>query len=163
MVPRQDIQGETGNLTLRVKFFLTCAALALVLFCTIYTARVTTADWQNLQQQTALVKAKDVRTIRPWMSLSYIARTYQVPENYLIAALKLPHPKDPRLSHETLDTLSFQTKRPVNVLLLQTQNAIISYRKPHTTPGKGHIFPPPQSNLEQQDCLLACVAGREEL
>ncbi|HLZ61982.1 MAG TPA: hypothetical protein VKR06_33985 [Ktedonosporobacter sp.] len=145
-------------MALRVKFFLTCAALVLVLFCTIYTARVTTADWQNFQRQTALVKAKDVHTIRSWMSITYIARTYHVPESYLIQSLRLPDPKNPRLSHETLVTLASYTKRPVDELIRQTQNAIISYHKQHPGSVNGSGGPPPVGTVFSESAV-----GREAL
>jgi hypothetical protein len=109
-------------------------ALVLVLGCALYTAKVTAAAWQSFQQTRTLSIAKDARTIQPWMSIAFIAHTYQVPERYLVQALNLPAKSDPRLTHISLVSLATRTKRPINTLIHVVQSAVNTYHKQHPLP-----------------------------
>jgi hypothetical protein len=74
-------------------------------------------------------------TIRPWMSVPYVARSYRVPPHVLYQAIRLsPAPRDRR----SLREISHEQNRPVDTLILELQNAITVVRQlPHPPP------PPP--------------------
>ena len=116
-------------MSLRIRLALTLTLLLLALFCTVFAARSTVETWQNFRQQNALMKAGDVRTVRPWMTIPYIAHTYQVPEHYLYGQLKLPD--SPSLHRTPLHSLATRYNRPVDHLVNEVQGAITSYRKHH--------------------------------
>ncbi len=92
---------------------------------------------QNFQQQTMLTRKGDVSTIRPWMTIPYIASTYHIPESYLYGSLHLTHlPSTPALHHTTLHVLAVRYKRPDEELIHEVQAAILTYRKQHS-----HVHP----------------------
>jgi hypothetical protein len=63
--------------------------------------------------------------IRPWMSVSYVARSYRVPPHVLYGAINLePVPRDRRPLRE----LALQQNRPVEALAADLQNAIAEFR-----------------------------------
>lgn len=130
--------------TIIIISILLCVALAAVVITTLGTVRAI----QSLQQQHTLAKAGDVSTIRPWMTIPYIAHTYHVPESYLYNSL---HISDTHTSkHMPLHTLAAHYQRPVSSIVHDVQNAVTLYRKqhPHTnipshkgtpTPTSGHV------------------------
>jgi hypothetical protein len=72
--------------------------------------------------------------IRPWMSVTYIAHSYQVPPHVLYQAINLaPVPHDRRPLRE----IARQQNRPVETLISEVQNAIVHSRPPYPPP------PPP--------------------
>jgi hypothetical protein len=72
--------------------------------------------------------------IRPWMSLGYIARSYDVPPWVLSQALGLPLKPDRRPIRE----IARQQNRPVNEVIAILEDAIVHARPPYPPPG-----PPP--------------------
>ncbi|MBV9229841.1 MAG: hypothetical protein JOZ18_11050 [Chloroflexi bacterium] len=124
-------------MSLRAKVILIGALLVLALGCAAYTARATVEAFHSFQQQEALARAADVRSIRPWMTIAYISRTYHVPETYLYQSLQIT---DNHTSHTSLQTLSTNKKRPINDLIHTVQMAILSYRKQHPP----HRIPSPR-------------------
>ncbi|MDQ2907663.1 MAG: hypothetical protein ABI456_01670 [Ktedonobacteraceae bacterium] len=127
-------------MSLRIKLVLVGVLLFLALGTTAIAAGATYQAFQRLQQQNALAKVGDVQTIRPWMTIPYIAHMYHVPERYLYTALHLPANSSSTLHHTTLHVLSSTYKRPVNDLIRDIQNAIKAYRKQH--PGNPEQRPP---------------------
>ncbi|HEX8983260.1 MAG TPA: hypothetical protein VF792_10850 [Ktedonobacterales bacterium] len=86
----------------------------------------------------------DVRTIRPWMTIPYIARVYHVPETYLLETLHISDPASVR--HVTLFSLSSRMGMSTDALIKQIQTAILTYRKQHppeppTPPRQGDSLP----------------------
>ena len=119
-------------MNLRQHIAITLILLVLTLFCVAFTARSTVVTWQQFRKQNALAKSGDVRTIGPWMTLPYVAHTYQVPETYLYSQLKLPN--TPTLHHTTLHLLALHYHRPVDALVGQVASAVNMYRKQHPLP-----------------------------
>ncbi len=103
-------------------------ALAGAVFATIETVQAV----QNFQQHHVLARKEDVRIVSSWMTISYVSRTYHVPEDYLCRALHIP--VTPAEKHTTLYVISLHSHRPVNEVIQSTQTAITNYRKQHITP-----------------------------
>lgn len=116
-------------MSLQHKFILTCILLVLALCCTAVTADASVRAVQSFQQQNMLTHSGDIRTVRPWMTIPYITRTYHVPEDYICKTLKI----DKRsVQHATIQALAIRYRRPVDDMVHQVQKAIQTYRK------KGH-------------------------
>ncbi len=116
-------------MSLRVKVILIGMLLLLALATTAIAANATFQAVQRFQQQKALAAAGDVRTLRPWMTIPYIARFYHVPEAYLYRSLHIYDARPPR--HTTLRALAIRFNRPVDEVIHQIQTAILNYRKQH--------------------------------
>jgi hypothetical protein len=116
-------------LSLRVKVILIGVLLLLALATTAFAANATFQAVQRFQQQKALVAAGDVRTIRPWMTIPFIARFYHVPEVYLYRSLHIYDARPPH--HATVRALAIRFNRPVDEVIYQIQTAILNYRKQH--------------------------------
>ncbi len=102
-----------------------CLALGATIFCAVQTVQAI----QRFQQQHALTMAGDVQTIRPWMTIPYISRVYQVPESYLYKWLKIT---DSQPVHRTsLRSLAVRYNRALDQLISEVQTAIRTYRKEH--------------------------------
>ena len=70
-------------------------------------------------------------TIRPWMSVRYVARSYRVPPAVLYQAIDLaPMAGDRRPLHN----IATQKKEPVGSLIADLQQAIVEYRSTHPPP-----------------------------
>lgn len=104
---------------------LLCIALAAAVFCAIQTVQ----DIQRFQQTRKLTLSGDVRTVRSWMTLPYIARNYHVPEIYLDEQLHISNPQDTRRA--SLYALAQRYNRPVDQVIHDVQQAILNYRKLH--------------------------------
>ena len=74
--------------------------------------------------------------IRPWMSLGYIARSYNVPPWVLQQALGLPPRNGP--DRRPIREIAREQNRSVNEVIAILQNAIVHARPPYPPPG-----PPP--------------------
>ena len=73
-------------------------------------------------------------TIRPWMSVPYVSRSYRVPPHVLYQAIGLsPAPRDRRPLRE----IAREQNRPVDALILELQDAINAERQ------QRHPPPPP--------------------
>jgi hypothetical protein len=144
---------SNGLLSLRVKLILIGILLLLALATTAIAANATYQAVQRFRQQKALAAAADVRTIRPWMTIPYVAHYYHVPEAYLYHSLHIYDTRPPR--HATLHALAIRFNRPVDELVYQVQTAVLNYRKQH--PNKFR-YPP---RLAAQDTTdLAHTSGR---
>ncbi|HEV2581136.1 MAG TPA: hypothetical protein VGT44_09805 [Ktedonobacteraceae bacterium] len=121
----------------RLKLFLTgfllCIALGVAIFCAIQTYQA----FQRFQQSRNLTLSGDVSTIRPWMTIPYIARVYHVPASYLDEQLRISNPQDQ--SRASLHTLATRYNRPLDRVIHDVQQAILNYRKQHPT----HTLHPP--------------------
>jgi len=103
--------------------------LLLALGATAVAADATFQAVQRFQQHRALVIAEDPRAIRPWMTISHIARVYHLPETYLYHWLHINDASPPR--HVTLYALAMRLNRPVDELIRDIQRAIVAYRQEH--------------------------------
>jgi hypothetical protein len=130
---------EVCALSSRLRLIITCALLMVSLGCTAFAARASLGAYQNFQKQSALAKEGDVSTIRPWMTIPYIAHSYNIPESYLYQTLHLASASPSR--HVTLHALATRSKRPVQQIIHQVQEAILAYRKqhPHATPAPRRV------------------------
>jgi hypothetical protein len=72
--------------------------------------------------------------IRPWMSVTYVARSYRVPPHVLYRAINLsPVPHDRR----PLRDIALEQNRPAEALAAELQNAVVEFR------AHPERFPPP--------------------
>ncbi len=105
--------------------FLLCIAVGVTIFCGYQTYQAI----QTFQKNHNLAVSGDVRTIRSWMTIPFIARVYHVPETYLYGALHINNA--PSTRRDSLNTLAIHYNRPVNALIAQVQQVILAYRKQH--------------------------------
>ncbi len=119
------------------KLIITGVLLCLALGATIFLAAQTVQAIQHFREQHALrlAGAASVSTIRPWMTIPYISRAYNVPESYLYESLHISDPKSVRRT--SLHSLAARYNRPVDVLIRDIQTAIETYRQQHPP---GHSF-----------------------
>jgi len=127
-----------ARLKLVVTAILLCLALALTIFCAVQTVQA----FQKFQQEHQLAVTGDVRAIRSWMTVPYIAHFYHVPESYLDQSL---HITGDRTAHLLpLRDLASRIKRPLDGLIRDIQHAILNYRKHRngavpSRPGQTHM------------------------
>jgi hypothetical protein len=118
---------------MRLKFVILGVLLCLSTGAAIFAAVTTYHAIQQFKRERALTQSGDVSTIRPWMTVHFIAETYRVPENYLYQSLHIANPQPVR--HATLRVLADHYKRPVNDVIHNIQVAILSYRRQHARSG----------------------------
>jgi len=70
-------------------------------------------------------------TIRPWMSVPYVAHSHGVPPHVLYEALGLPHPTHDR---RPLKQIAREQNIPVEQLIETLQKAIIQFRQTNLPP-----------------------------
>lgn len=134
----------------QAKLGLLCLAFLLVLGIAILMIANAIQAVHSLQQQNNEVKAGDVSTIRPWMTLHVISRVYHVPESSLDQSLGIAR-TDP-LQRTTLYEIAASRRRPVEQIIHTLQQAILTYRKEHL---HSSVFP--QQRLR---ATLFCQPGR---
>jgi hypothetical protein len=125
------------RLSVQAKLVIVSVLLALSLGITAFFASETLQAFQEFQQQHALIMAGDVRSIRPWMTIPYIAHTYHVPESYLYQSLHIADTQPPH--HATLHALAMRYNRSENELVHTLQNAILVYRRQHPYQHKANL------------------------
>jgi len=130
------------KLSVRARIFLTGILLVLSLICTVFATRATVSAFQSFQQENKLMKQGDVHTIRPWMTVPYIARVCQVPEHYLYDALHLPD--TPSSHHTTLQAIATRNHTTVEKVIRAVQDAILLYRE-HQRGYSPHLSVPASS------------------
>jgi hypothetical protein len=118
---------------MRLKFVILGVLLCLSTGAAIFAAVTTFQAIQQFKREHVLAQSGDVSTIRPWMTVHFIAQTYRVPENYLYQSLHIANPQPVR--HATLRVLADHYKRPVNDVIHNIQVAILSYRRQHPRSG----------------------------
>lgn len=124
---------------MRVKFVILGVLLCLSLGAAIFAAVTTFQAIQQFRQQRALTESGDVSTVRPWMTIHFIAQTYHVPENYLYESLHITNSQPVR--HATLRVLAAHYNKPVNDVIHTIQIAILNYRKQHPHGGTPPLHP----------------------
>jgi hypothetical protein len=115
------------TVSVRARIFLTGILLVLSLICTVFATRATVSAFQSFQQENKLMKQGDVHTIRPWMTVPYIAHVCQVSESYLYDALRLPNSRSSR--HTTLQAIATRDHTTVEKVIRTVQDAILLYRE----------------------------------
>jgi hypothetical protein len=150
-------RGASGvqMLSVRTRIILTGALLVLSLICTVFATRATVSAFQSFQQENQLMKQGDVHTIRPWMTVPYIARVCQVPESYLYDALHLPNSRASR--HMTLQEIATRDHTTAEKVIRTVQNAITLYREHQ----RG--YSPPHLSVPASFTHLYSSAGRAML
>jgi hypothetical protein len=116
---------ETTPLSGRARRVVPLAALLLVclFLLSIVAARAARAylEMRNLRQ----VQAGAALGVRPWMTIPYIANTYDIPEDTLFQALNLP--KTPRNRHTPLEAIARREHRDLDADIA-TLNRVIDAR-----------------------------------
>ncbi len=135
----------------RLKLIGTVILLGLALLATISSAIQTVQAVQRLEEHRRLVTAGDVRSIRPWMTLPVIARIYHVPESYLDAWLHLSSPQ--ALHRASLLNLANRSHRPVDELIRDVQQAVLTYRQQHPPPSSPRSTPGNASGQAEENAL----------
>ncbi|GAC1423585.1 MAG: hypothetical protein PVS3B3_09270 [Ktedonobacteraceae bacterium] len=127
-----------NTLNTRGRIALLCLLLLLTLGLLTFTAVQTFQQVRSFQQHSRAVRAGDVHTIRPWMTVHTVSHIYRVPEGYLYQKLAIHNSNS--MHHATLDTIAKTTHKPINNVIQVVQHAILAYRKAHP-----HTSPPPQT------------------
>lgn len=110
-----------------VKFLYTSLLLCLALVVTCFTATGTIQAYQHFQQDHQRIQAGDVTTVSAWMTIPYVSRVYRVPEICFTQAL---HLNDYWLvEHATLRVIADSSRRPLQRLIRDIQDVIITYRR----------------------------------
>lgn len=117
----------------RVKPIILSVLFCLAFGATVVAAVTTFKAIQQFREEHALTASGDVSTIRPWMTVPFIAHVYHVPENYLYQSLHIANPQP--VQHATLRVLADRSSRPVNDVIHDLQKAILIYRKQHSWSG----------------------------
>ncbi|HCI78827.1 MAG TPA: hypothetical protein DHW02_03970 [Ktedonobacter sp.] len=112
-----------------LSLIVTIALLVIALAVAIISVSMTVSEVHHFQQQRSLATHKDVRAIRPWMTLTYISRFYHVPEPYLIDSLHLIDTKN--ADRLPIQTLAQHNKRTITQMTNTLQTAIITYHRQH--------------------------------
>ena len=114
---------------------LLCLLLLLTLGLLVFTAMQTVQQVRSFQEHSHAVKAGDVSTVRPWMTIHAVSHIYHVPESYLNEELGIRNPNAVR--HITLNAIARTYHKSVSTVIQTVQHAIMSYRKAHP-----HSFTP---------------------
>jgi hypothetical protein len=126
---------------MRVKIILIAILLILSIGATVVAAVAAVQDYQSFQAQNASIAVGDVRAIRPWMTIPYIAHLCHVPESYLYQSLNITDTHPPR--HITLHALAILKHTSVDAIVYRVQQAIDLYRQQH-----------PKTETHLQSCLV---------
>lgn len=119
------------GLNVRLKFISVSLLLCMALICTVFAATGTIRAYQQFEQDHQGVLTGDVNTIRPWMTLPYIARVYRVPAPCFYQSLQIIDPVVRQ--HATLRSIADAKKEPVDALLYHVRTIIQDYRNHHLT------------------------------
>lgn len=114
---------------MRVKIVLITILLILSIGATVVAAVAAVQDYQRFQAQNASITTGDVRAIRPWMTIPYIAHLCHVPEGYLYQSLQITGMNPSR--HSTLHALAIQYHASADDLVYRVQRAVEDYRQQH--------------------------------
>ncbi|HEY4033797.1 MAG TPA: hypothetical protein VGL94_07540 [Ktedonobacteraceae bacterium] len=136
----------------RAKLSLLSFLLLLILGCLAFTAVRALQAVHNFQQQYSGVKAGDVSTMRPWMTVHVISHVYHVPENYLYHSLTINNPA--QLRHATLYLIANSKRQTIDQVIRTAQDAVLAYRKQHPT-----LVTPALIQHRDRDSLLP-ILGR---
>jgi hypothetical protein len=113
----------------RRKLSLLGLLLFFMLILLVFTMAQTIQEVHNFQQENSAFKARDVSTIRTWMTIPVVSHIYQVPENYLYLKLHISNSAADR--HATLNKIAYTTHQPVARVIKTLQYAIVQYRQEH--------------------------------
>lgn len=113
----------------RAKFGLLCLLFLFVLGIAVLMLANAFQAMHDLQQQRSAVKAGDVSTIRPWMTIHVISHIYHVPEPYLDQSLHVARAEP--LQRMTLYEIAASKHQPVEQLIHRLQQTILTYHKAH--------------------------------
>src|SRR5690242_5080776 len=110
--------------------------LILSLSGTVYAARATLGAVHSFTVQQTLSKNGDIRTIRPWMTITYIGHMCRVPTTYLDDSLGVAH-GDTHFNRATLHEIATYAKQSDTDIVYSAQKAVLNYRhhKPAHKPG----------------------------
>ncbi|GCF07476.1 hypothetical protein [Dictyobacter arantiisoli] len=120
---------EMPRKTIQQRFILISFCLLLAIIAAGIATNATIHEVQTVHQQQIMVGQGDVRLIRQWMTIPYVAHVYRVPSNLIYTSLQLK--EDAVTRHCTLQVVAFQRKQPVDVVIHRIQSSILSYHKKH--------------------------------
>lgn len=118
----------------RAKLNLLSFLLVLILGFLAITAIRAFQTVHDFQQQYSKVKAGDVSTMRPWMTIHVLSHVYHVPENYLDRSLTIANPA--QLRRATLYQIAADKRQSVDQVIHTAQRAILMYRKRQSSSGR---------------------------
>jgi len=131
-------QRKAIGLKTSAKFIYTSLLLCVAVILTGFTATGTIQAYQHFQQDHQRIQAGDATTVSSWMTVTYVARVYKVPEPCFTQTL---HLNDHWLvEHATLRVIADHYQRPLQKLIVDVQHIIVNYRRKQMTCG-----PPPKS------------------
>jgi hypothetical protein len=116
------------------KFTIIGILLILSLSGTVYAARATLGAVHSFTVQQTLSRNGDVRTIRPWMTITYIGHMCRVSINYLDDSLGVER-GDKHFNYVTLYEIATYSKQSDTAIVQRVQKAILNYRQ-HKPPEK---------------------------
>jgi hypothetical protein len=119
------------TLSERTKLSLLSFLLLLILGFLAFAGIRTFQAVRNFQLRYSEVKAGDVSTMRPWMTIHAISHVYHVPENYLYRSLRLNKPTLSRRA--TIYQIATHQRQTVDQVIRTIQHTILAYRKHHSS------------------------------
>ncbi len=125
----QKYRENNVSLSLKTRFILIVVLLLCSCAVMLLAAKETVEALKDVHYNQYLAQKGDVQLIQPWMTLSYIAHIYHVPENILLATLHLK--RNTITLSTSIGVLASQKKEPTTVIIHQLQIAIMHYRKIH--------------------------------
>jgi hypothetical protein len=113
----------------RTQIGLLSILLLLMMLCMTFAAINTVQSIHDFQLQYNDVKAENVNTLRPWMTIPIVSHVYHVPEDDLCSALSIKE-TDP-LRRATLYEIADRRKKPIDQVVYTLQSTIQTYRTKH--------------------------------
>jgi hypothetical protein len=110
-----------------MKILLMSILVCLAAGCAIFTAVTTVQALRSFQDHHRLAVSGAVQTIRPWMTVPYVAHTYHVPEKYLYRTLRVPD--TPQQRHITLHMFAARFHQTDDYMVAKIERAVEQYRK----------------------------------
>ena len=118
------------TLSERTKMSLLSFLLLLILGFLAFAGIRTFQAVHNFQLRYSEVKAGDVSTMRPWMTIHAISHVYHVPENYLYGSLRLN--KSSLSRRASIYQIATHQRQTVDQVIDTIQHTILAYRKHHS-------------------------------
>jgi hypothetical protein len=123
-------QEKLSTLSERTKLSLLSFLLLLILGLLAFAGIRTFQAVHNFQLRYGEVKAGDVSTMRPWMTIHAISHVYHVPESYLYGSLRLNQSALSRRA--TIYQIATHQRQTVDQVIRTIQYTILAYRQHHS-------------------------------
>jgi hypothetical protein len=117
-------RARTSSLAITVVLLIAGAALVLA---SVFYAH---AQYQSMPHPITTVTRSRGESLRPWMTLPFIARAYRVPEPVLLHAIGIDRAQ---AGHNSLEQIADAQHTSTDALILQLRAAIHDYHLAHPT------------------------------